>query len=332
VVDVYLDVYVNALFSILVFPGTIFLVALAFFTQYLVRKLSARYQRRMGPSYVGPIGLLQPFYDFLKLLRAKEEVVNRFSMPRLAEFALIIGVSCIVSSVIFLPISLLNVATVFDVLIFFYLSSVMPLFAMVIASLSMPSPYTNIGVSRLLSLVTIAEPAYFASILVPVYLATRGDGLFMSISSTYVNFSRLYSNPITLAILALSIIGFTVSIQVKAMYPPFNIPEAEQEIIAGYETEFSGPLLALARLLHDLDLVIALVIGVYVLLGGPAPFNHLSPLGGLVLVLKYLILLLLVVTLKNIMGRYRIDQALVQVFKYGLIPPILAAILALVAP
>jgi NADH-quinone oxidoreductase subunit H len=332
VVDVYLDVYVNALLSILVFPGTIFLVALAFFTQYLVRKLSARYQRRMGPSYVGPIGLLQPFYDFLKLLRAKEEVVNRFSMPRLAEFALLIGVSCIVSSVIFLPISLFNVATVFDVLIFFYLSSVMPLFAMVIASLSMPSPYTSIGVSRLLSLVTIAEPAYFVSILVPVYLATRSGGVFMSISSTYVNSSRLYSNPVALVITALSLVGFAVSIQVKAMYPPFNIPEAEQEIIAGYETEFSGPLLALARLLHDLDIVIALLAGVYILLGGPMPFNHLSPQGVVVLALKYLILLLLVTTLKNIMGRYRIDQALVQVFKYGLIPPIIAATLTLVAP
>lgn len=318
------------LFSVIVFPGLLFMVSLAFLTQYLVRKLSARYQGRMGPSYVGPFGLLQPLFDFLKLLRVKEIVKTKYSMIHAAEFSLLLGIAFIISSTILLPLSPYNVAGEFDILVFFYMTSIMPIFMLIIAALATPNPYTNIGVSRLLSILTIAEPAYFASLIVPVYLATRGKTPFMSISSTYMYIPDLWLQVSTLIIILLSLIAYVISVQVKAMFPPFNIPEAEQEIIAGFETEFSGPILALARLLHDLDLTIALIIGVYVLLGGPAPFRHFSIEGAVVLVLKYTLLLLVVVTVKNIMGRYRIEQALTQIFKYGLIPALLSSIFALI--
>ncbi|MEM0002031.1 MAG: complex I subunit 1 family protein [Desulfurococcaceae archaeon] len=316
-------------FSILVFPGLLFLISLAFFTQYIVRKLSARYQKRMGPSYVGPYGILQPFFDFVKLLRIKEIVGTKYSMIRVAEFSLILGIAFIVSSTLLLPLSPYNLVSEFDILIFFYMTSIMPLFMLVLAALSMPNPYTNIGVSRLLSIVTIAEPAYFASLIVPVYLATRGKIPFMSISKAYAYVPSLWLQVATLVIMLLSLIAYIISIQVKAMFPPFNIPEAEQEIIAGFETEFSGPILALARLLHDLDLTIALLAGVYILLGGPAPYRHFSIEGVVVLVVKYFALLFIVVAVKNVMGRYRIEQALTQIFKYSLIPAIISSILAL---
>ncbi|MEM1879242.1 MAG: complex I subunit 1 family protein [Desulfurococcaceae archaeon] len=322
-----------ALLSVLVFPGLIFLVSLAFFTQYLVRKLSARYQRRMGPSYVGPFGVLQPFFDFWKLLRYKELVKTRFSLVKAAEISLIIGLSFTLGAVIFLPLSPFSISSSFDVLLFFYMTSVIPLLALILASLSMPGPYTTIGVSRLLSIATIAEPAYFASIVIPVYLATRygvDPGGFMSIGEAYTRVYELWADPRTAVVMVLCLISFIVSVQAKAMYPPFNIPEAEQEIIAGFETEFSGPLLALARLLHDVDLTISLIIGVYVLLGGPLPFVHMSPHGAILLVIKYVALLMLVVLIKNIMGRYRIEQALIQLFKYSLLPATLAAVLAMI--
>lgn len=314
-------------FSVLVFPGLFFITSLALFTQYLVRKISARYQNRMGPSYVGPFGILQPLYDLLKLLRSKEVTVTRYNMPRVAEVALLTGLAFIVGSVILLPLSPYAIAGDFDLLIFFYMTSVMPLFMFVIASLSMPNPYTNIGVSRLLSLATISEPVYFASLVIPMYLATRGREPFMSISTAYLSAQDLWLKPQTAVIMTLSLLAFVVSVQVKAMFPPFNIPEAEQEIIAGFETEFSGPILALARLLHDLDITIALIAGTYVLLGGPAPSRHLSVEGAFLLVFKYIALLLTVITVKNIMGRYRIEQALLQVFKYGLIPALVASAL-----
>lgn len=315
------------LFSVIVFPGLLFITSLSFFTEYLSRKLSARYQRRMGPSYVGPFGILQPFLDFMKLLSVKEITITRYTMLKTAEFSLILGIGFIIASTILLPLSPYNVASDFDLLVFFYMTSIMPLFMLTLSSLSMPNPYTSIGVSRLLSIITLAEPVYFASLVIPVYLATRGETPFMSITRAYMDIPGAWFNPVTGLIMFLSAMAFLISIQAKSMLPPFNIPEAEQEIIAGFETEFSGPLLALARLLHNLDITITLIIGVYIILGGPSPYRHLSIEGTLLLVVKYLVLLLAMITLKNVMGRYRIEQALLQIFKYGLIPVIIAAIL-----
>jgi len=322
-----LDQFVFLMLSTILFPGLFFTISLALFTQYMVRKISARYQNRMGPSYVGAFGVLQPFYDFWKLLCVKEIVRTRFSMVKAAELFFLMGLVFPIGALVFLPLSLFRVNSEFDVLIFFYMASVMPLISIIMASMAMPGPYTSIGVSRILSIVTIAEPAFFASIIIPVYLTTRTGGvLFMSLSG-YVNVLKMWSNPLSAVIMLLCLIAYIISLQAKVMYQPFNIPEAEQEIIAGFETEFSGPLLALLRLLHDVDLAISLLLGVYIFLGGPLPFRHLSIGGILLLLVKYVVLVVVITLVKNVMGRYRIEQALLQLFKYSLIPAIVAAIL-----
>ncbi|MEM4718147.1 MAG: NADH-quinone oxidoreductase subunit H, partial [Desulfurococcaceae archaeon] len=81
---------------------------------------------------------------------------------------------------------------------------------------------------------------------------------------------------------------------------------------------------------HDLDVTIAILLGVYVLLGGPAPFRHLSIEGAFALVVKYIALLFMTILIKNIMGRYRIEQALLQIFRYGFIPALLATLIAII--
>lgn len=313
--------------STIIFPGLFFTISLALFTQYMVRKISARYQNRMGPSYVGAFGVLQPFYDFWKLLRVKETVKTRFSMVKTAELFFLMGLAFSIGALVFLPLSPFRVCSEFDVLIFFYMASVIPFISTVMASMAMPGPYTSIGISRMLSIATIAEPAFFASIIIPVYLTTRGgDVLFMSLSG-YVNVPRTWLNPLYVVIMLLCFIAYIVSLQARVMYQPFNIPEAEQEIIAGFETEFSGPLLALFRLLHDVELAISLLLGVYIFLGGPLPFRHFSIGGVLLLIVKYVVLVIVITLVKNVMGRYRIDQALIQLFKYSLIPAIISSIL-----
>lgn len=316
-------------FSVLVFPGLLFTVILSLFTQYLVRKISARFQRRMGPSYVGPYGVLQPFMDFWKLLRVKELVKSKYSMQRVAEISLLIGIACITGAIILLPIGLFNVRSPLDYLVFFYMASVMPVLALVLASLSTPGPYTSLGVSRLLSILTISEPVYFTGLFVPCFIATAGSPMLLSIGSASTRVMELWSHPVTAVILLLSLLALIVALQSKAMYPPFNIPEAEQELIAGFETEFSGPLLALVSLLHDMDLTVSLLAVVYIVLGGPAPFPHLS-LGGVVMVaFKYVALLIVSVAIKNIFGRYRLEQALIQLLKYGAAPALAATLLAM---
>jgi NADH-quinone oxidoreductase subunit H len=315
------------LFATLIFPGFVFLVVLSFLTQYLIRKLSARMQRRMGPKYAGPVGILQPVYDFLKLLRAKELLKTRYSMVRAAEISLLLGSSSLIASTLLLPLNIYSIGSPYDFLIFFYMASIWPILMIIFASLSMPGPYTSVGVSRLLSILTVSEPAFFTGLLVPVALASSNTKAPLMISIASARVYELWVNPLTLPIMILVTISLIVAFQSKLMLPPFNVPEAEQEIIAGHETEFSGPLLALAILLHDMDTVVSALAIVYLVLGGPAPFSHSSIEGVLLLTLKYLLVIAVATYVKNVFGRYRIDQALVALLKYGLTPAILAGIL-----
>jgi len=315
------------LFATLIFPGFVFLVVLSFLTQYLIRKLSARMQRRMGPKYAGPVGILQPVYDFLKLLRAKELLKTRYSMVRAAEISLLLGSSSLIASTLLLPLNIYSIGSPYDFLIFFYMASIWPILMIIFASLSMPGPYTSVGVSRLLSILTVSEPAFFTGLLVPVALASSNTKAPLMISIASARVYELWVNPLTLPIMILVTISLIVAFQSKLMLPPFNVPEAEQEIIAGHETEFSGPLLALAILLHDMDTVVSALAIVYLVLGGPAPFSHSSIEGVLLLTLKYLLVIAVATYVKNVFGRYRIDQALVALLKYGLTPAIVAGIL-----
>ncbi|RLG80685.1 MAG: NADH-quinone oxidoreductase subunit H [Thermoprotei archaeon] len=316
------------LVSLIVFPGLLFTIALALFTQYLVRKWSGRLQKRMGPTYVGPFGTLQPLADLIKLVHAKEEVVHRYSMPGLAKFFGILGIAAGISAMLFFPLSPLRIVSDYDYLVYVYLVSIWIPVSLLLMSLAMPGPYTSIGVSRFLSFITVMEPAYFAALLTPMILASADYKPFYSIYATSITVWRYWVNPLTALPLVLALIAAIVTLQAKAMFNPFNIPEAEQEIIAGFETEFSGPVLGIASLLHDVDVAVTAISIVYLLLGGPYPFPHLSIPGILVLIVKYLAVVFVATVIRNAFGRYRLEQALYTIFKYALVPSLIAAVLA----
>lgn len=318
------------LFALIVFPGLVFTLALALFTQYLVRKWSGRLQKRMGPTYVGPLGMLQPLADLIKLVHVKEEVIHRYSMPGLAKFFGILGIAAAISVLLLFPLSPLRIVGPYDFLVYIYMISIWVPVSLVLMSLAMPGPYTSIGVSRLLVFITIMEPAYFAALLVPVMLASDSSTPVYSIYTTAVNAWKFWINPYTVVPMILAFIASIVTLQAKGMFNPFNIPEAEQEIIAGFETEFSGPVLGIAKLLHDVDVTVTALTIVYLILGGPYPFPHLSIPGIIVLIVKYLFVVFIATVIKNAFGRYRLEQALYILFKYALIPSIIAVILALI--
>lgn len=314
-------------FSALVFPGLLFVFAASLLAEYFVRKIVARAQRRVGPKYTGPIGLLQPFADFFKLLVDKELVIPRHSMPRLAEALLVMAVSALSASMLLFPLSPFRISSPFDLLIFVYFTCVLQPLLFILACLSMPGPYTSVGVSRMLTMVVFSEPAFFASLLVPGILSSgRGDPL--SITSMSINAPALWANPLTAPLMALSLLSAVVALQARSMMHPFNVPDAEQEIIAGFATEFSGPLLALERLLHDADYLVTSLAVTYILLGGPYPYPHSSLLGALLLIVKLAAVILATSAVRASFGRLRIEQALDFLVKYSLLPSALSVILA----
>jgi len=103
----------------------------------------------------------------------------------------------------------------------------------------------------------------------------------------------------------------------ELQFVPFDIPEAETEVVAGWRTEFSGRKLALLRLGRDLELVLvsALITSLY--LGGPQQFWLVPPI--VVFLLKTTFAVMLLSLLRAAFARFRIDQILSGMWKY-LIP------------
>jgi len=319
------------LFSILVFPGLIFVSVLTMLSEWWLRKITARAQKRMGPSYVGPFGILQPFADFIKLITVKEEIRQKYSTLKLAKVFAFLGIGAVIAVLLLLPLSPLRLVLSYDIIAISYFCCVWVPLATIVMALSLPNPFTAGGVSRLLSIYAICEPAYFISILVPIALVNGviGSEVPYSVFETSQKVWMLWSNPVTAIILFLSLVAVTVVTQSKAMLAPFNIPEAEQELIAGPMTEFSGPLLALSNLLHESDLAVTLLITTYLFLGGPYPFPHLSILGVLVFIAKYIVLLTVVAIIRSVFGRFRIEQAISTLVRYSLIPSVIALVAAM---
>ncbi len=318
------------LLSAFVFPGLVFLSALAFFSEWFLRKVVARMQNRMGPSYVGPFGILQPFADFLKLYLVKEEKVQRHSAPLQAKLGLSMGIGALIAATLMLPISPFRLAASYDVIVLIYLCAVWVTVGIIVASMAYPNPLTVAGVSRFIALAAIVEPSWVASVLIPVTLATAfGAKIPYSVLATSTISWKLWLNPLSAAAMALGLWSVLISSQAKTMLKPFDIPEAEQELIAGHVTEFSGRILALYDLLHDMELAFAALLITYLFLGGPYPYGHATPAGFVILVVKYLGALFSMSLIRACMGRFRIEQGIKAVAKYSLIPALIGLAIAI---
>lgn len=320
------------LMSLILFPGLVFIVALGLFSEWFMRKIVARMQNRMGPSYVGPYGILQPLADLLKLFMVKEEIRQENSVLWLGKGFAALGIGAVVAVMLLLPLSPVRLTAPYDIIIYLYLCCVVVPIGIIFLGLSTPNPFSEVGVSRLLSIMIICEPTYSMAFFIPVFLVTELYGNTrlppFSILLTTYNVWRLWTNPLTIVALLLALIAVVITIQAKAFIQPFNIPDAEQEIIAGPETELSGPALGFARLLHDVDLAATILFVVYVFLGGPYPYPHTTLQGILLLIVKYMALLFLVSLLKALFGRFKIEQGLRTLFNYGLLVALASVILA----
>jgi len=320
------------LISIFVFPGLIFITSLALFSEWFFRKLAARMQNRMGPSYTGPIGVLQPFADLIKLLIAKEVKKQRYSATTIAEIGLIISMSSIIVSLLLLPISPIRLTAPYDIVIFIYFYAVWHVIGLLIAVLAYPNPFTVAGLSRLIAITVIVEPTIFAALLIPTILTSNMGCTppYSIICASMYSWKLWLESPLSFIAMVLGLVSMLIASQAKLGLKPFDIPEAEQELIAGHITEYSGSLLALYNLSHDIKLAFTAIIITYIFLGGPYPYRHLSIAGLALLILKYIISLAILTIIRASFGRLRIDQGLNIIMKYGLLPSILGLIFAII--
>lgn len=275
----------KALFNFLIFPGFLFMILFGLFLTWLDRKITARIQWRKGPPFY------QPYADALKLL-LKETLVPD-GVPRfLFLFCPLLGlVGVIIAGVILLSGQFSFTG---DLIVIIYLFTLPPI-AIIIGGSSSKNPLSAIGASREMTLYFGYELPFLLALLVPVIKSG-------SIKISDILFYQATFGPILYSlsgILAFIIVLF--SIQAKLGFVPFDIPEAEQEIMAGPLLEYSGASLLFFRLMRAVMFFLLPIFLIILFWGGiKSPW----------VILQFLVILILVVLLKNTNPRLRIDQAL----------------------
>lgn len=292
----------------LVFPGIVFTAAMAFWFEYIERKVTARVQRRVGPQFTGPAGLFQPLYDFLKLL-GKEELLNQGGDKVALRVAPVLAVTFPIYGMLFIPIVSEKPPLGFDGdLLLIILLLAFSALSTVLVGYAALSPYTLIGVGRFVTQYAMYEAIFMLCIVSAALQASTLNMQGLLAYQAKNGWLAIYQ--------PLGFTAATISLLAKLEKRPFDLPHAKQEVVAGWLTELSGRNLAYMRLYEDLSMTwgIALLAAVY--LGGPLGpgFPLLGPLAGFLWFgLKTLLMSVLISLISASAARVRV-YGLVQTF------------------
>ncbi|MFH1942559.1 MAG: complex I subunit 1 family protein [bacterium] len=309
-----MDEILKAVFYVVVFPGLAFTAVLGLFICWVDRKVTARIQSRMGPPWY------QCYADVLKLM-CKTMILPRGSRRVGFLFAPLIGFAgmALVSALVWMVNFNAGVGFVGDLIVVLYLL-ILPSLALIIGGSSSGNPFGAVGVAREMKMILAYELPFLIAVLTVV---VKTKTILMG---EIIGFQSLNGAMAVHPSCIIALVVCFVCIQAKLGYIPFDIPEAEQEIIGGTLAEYSGVSLALFKITNAMMLVILPVFLITLFLGG-IRFH----VGGIaVAVAEYGAFLLLIVVIKSIFPRLRIDQAVR--FFWGLIVPVSVAgmVLALV--
>ncbi len=307
-----LDVTQNILRT-LIFPGLIFTLLVGLTATWVVRKVSALVQWRVGPPF------LQPFYDVGKLM-AKEILVPQEAQRLIFMGAPVVGFAAVLLLATLLwQTALSQSAFVGDVIVALYLM-VLPSLALILGASASGSPHAALGAGREMKLVLSYElPLVLALVVVLIKTApvlAAGDRLSLAALAT--------QTPVASISGFLAFLAALFCVQAKLGFVPFDIAESETEIASGLIIEYSGVLLGLWKLMQAMMLVALPLFLITLFLGG----FHASGLALADSIGKYILVLVLLILIKNTNPRVRIDQALRFFWFYCGIPLVLAVILA----
>ncbi|HIE18980.1 TPA: NADH-quinone oxidoreductase subunit H, partial [Candidatus Bathyarchaeota archaeon] len=158
---------------ILVFPGFLFLFAFILFCDWFERKIMARMQNRMGPSYTGPFGILQPLADYIKLL-IKEDIIPHHARQFLFSLTPIISFSIFMLSIFFFPLDGINVFSNYGFegdLLFVLALVTFAHFVLFLSGWSSSNPYSGIGAVRIIMQFIGYDIPLIISAMGPAFLA-----------------------------------------------------------------------------------------------------------------------------------------------------------------
>jgi NADH-quinone oxidoreductase subunit H len=284
------------LFYFFVFPGLLFLGTVGGFLTWFDRKITARVQFRKGPP------LLQPFYDFLKLLLVKETILPKLGSPLLFLIAPLFGLFGAVMAGVFIMLPLFGMTAGFrgDIIVIFYLLTI-PSFSYIIGALSSGNPLAAVGGSREMKLILSYELTFLLFIAGVIMKAEQQFDL-NSIVALQQEGSPFIGS---ISGVLLFVVGI-FCIQAKLALVPFDMPEAEAEITEGIFIEYSGPAYAMIKLTKYIMLLILPAFIIALLMSG-FRLEGMNILWG---VIKVLVVVLALTLIRNTNPRIRIKQAM----------------------
>jgi NADH-quinone oxidoreductase subunit H len=296
------------------------LVGILAYVTLLERKFAARMQSRIGPYRVGPHGLLQPIADGVKLLLKEDLVPALADRPvfNLAPVVFLVPCLLIFATIPFAPG--LGVADLSTGVLFFLAVSSMEIVGLFMAGWGSNNKYALLSVMRAVNQIISYDLPFLFAALVPVMLA---GSLRMSDIAAAQSGLWFIAYPVIgqLAFLAFIIAG--VAAENRA---PFDILEAESELVAGFRVEYSGMKFAIIQLAEYAHVLGASFLGALLFLGawaGPGP----AWLGPVWFLLKALLVFLVFTWIRWSFVRIRADQIMRVSWKL-MLPATLLLVLA----
>jgi len=303
-------------FIILIIPV---LFAVAFLT-LLERKILGSVQRRRGPGVVGIFGFLQPFADGMKLF-FKESIVPAQSNKVTFLAAPMISLSLSFMGWAVVPVFPYNyVYSQFDLaLLYLFAISSLSVYGVIVAGWSSNSKYSFLGSLRSAAQMVSYEVS-IGLILISIILCVKSLKL-----EDVVLFQMRYNTWFILPFFPVFLMFFISSL-VETNRPPFDLPEAEAELVSGYNVEYSGVGFAFFFIAEYANILLMSFLSVIFFFGGWLPFytgNYFVFFFGNIphyfwFFFKFLIILYLFILVRATLPRYRYDQLMKLGWKYFL--------------
>lgn len=283
------------------------LMAVFAFMTWAERKLIGRFQVRYGPNRVGPYGLLQPVADLGKMLQ-KESMIPAGARPKLYLAAPLIAMTCAIGAFGLIPFG--NVATIpgtawtlhlyiadtsVSLLVVAAIGS-LGFYGLMIAGWASGSKYALLGGMRAIAQLVSYEVAFTLAVVGVV---------IQSGSLSFINISNAQSSVWFIFPQILGFVVFFIAAIAESNRPPFDLAEADGEVVAGYHTEYGGLRYAMFAAAEFINAITLSALGAVLFLGGPSgPFLP----GPLWMMIKIGAFLFVLIWIRATLPRVRFDQ------------------------
>jgi len=270
---------------------------------WLDRRVWAFVQKRQGPNVVGPFGLFQSLADALKYI-FKEIIIPSTSNKVIFILAPIVTMTLALISWAVIPFSATQVLADINVgILYLFAVSSLGVYGIIMGGWASNSKYPFLGAIRSAAQMVSYEVS-IGVIIINVLLCVGSLNLNDIVESQHNLWFIIPLFPM--------FVIFFISALAETNRPPFDLPEAEAELVAGYQTEYSGMMYAMFWLGEYANILLMCAMGSILFLGGWMSPIEIYPFtlvpGAIWLILKILLLFILFALVKAIVPRYRYDQ------------------------